>query len=179
MLVNGTSGLFKADWFTYKGQYGVLKEEYREQMAAALAAAREQSSARLQSQLDNLGCLTKQQAADLAKKYDPQNMTREEYAKFVEELCSYGVIPEDGRSRVSGLSLTPLEDAETGAQISVATPQGVSYALQPGQNNILAWVKYRASFEEFDPTSQTFKKSSNAKLFAKIEQALEQMMQAW
>ncbi len=177
MLVDGTSGVFKADWFAYKGQYGVAKAEYREALAAALAEAKEQSAARLQAAQSQPG-LTKEQAAELAKKYDPQNMTREEYYKFVEELCAYGVIPAEGKSRVSGLSLTRLEDAETGAQIS-APAQGVAYALQAGPNNILDWARYQASFEEFDPTSQTFRKSPSALLFNRMVQVLEQMMQAW
>lgn len=177
LIVNGTSGLFKADWFAYKGQYGVVKEQYREALAAALAEAREQSAARLQAAQSQPG-LTNEQAAELAKKYDPQNMTREEYHKFVEELCAYGVIPEAGKSRVSGLSLTRLEDAETGAQISAAAPQGAAYALQAGPNNILDWARYQASFEEFDQTSQTFRKSPSAVLFSRMVQVLEQMMQA-
>lgn len=176
MVAINTNSSIKSDWFTYKGSYGVIKDEYKSQLAQALSSQKQQAKANAGSEKNpNKIELSAQQKKLLTEKYNPSNMSREEYAQLVDELCELGAIPVEGRPYLGGLRLTPLEYAETGAQISAAAPNGVQYALPEGRSNLLDWVRYRASFEEFDPTSQEFRKSPSAVMFAKLQQIMEQI----
>lgn len=179
--IRGNSFL-NPDWFVRKGSYTIVKEEYKEQVRESLAQAKAQAQNNLQTffnkpNTSKVDCgLTEQQKTELAGRYNPTDMSRDEYNNFVDDLCSYGVIPAEAKGYIASSMLTPLECSETGLQISNYAPSGMSYSLQNGQNNVLDWVRYRASFEQFDPLSQSFQKSPTALLFGKIEQVLNQLL---
>lgn len=181
--INSNANL-NPDWFVRKGPYAVVKDEYKEQVRESLTQAKAQAQKNLQTNFNKPDAakgdcgLTEQQKTELAGKYNPNNMSIDEYNNFVDDLCSYGIISGEAKGYVASSILTPLEYAESGLQISASAdaPAGVSYSLQNSQNNVLDWVRYRASFEEFDPVSESFQKSPVALLFGKIEQVLNQLL---
>jgi len=113
MSVNSVGG-FNADWFTYKpvdptgkvqGQYAVIKPEHQDDVANFYSTMREehlQSTRELQAEVKANGSvkLTDEQKAALSEKYDPTDMSREDYVSFVDDLYEYGILEGNDRDAV-------------------------------------------------------------------------------
>lgn len=128
--------------------------------------------------------LTAGQAAKaLAGKYDPRNMSQEEYSDFVEELCRSGVFSPEDKDRLScwesgSLKLTPLENA--GPMISMVEADfwdscQFDFSFSSCNGDVLEWAKYRAAFQQLQAETGKFEKTASAKLFEKMAEILMQM----
>jgi len=189
MSVNSVGG-FNADWFTYKpvdptgkvqGQYAILKPEHKEDVASFYSAMREehlQSTRELQTEIKVNGSvkLTDEQKAALSEKYDPTDMSREDYVSFVDDLYEYGILEGDDRNWVQGREdglVMVLPGATHTFQVSSASYQSAHFEDCGG--NVLNWAKYMASFEYYDELLMGFAPTKSALLFGKIEDVLRQI----
>ncbi len=189
MSVNAT-GAFNPSWFTYKpidltgkvqGQYAILKPEHKEDVRNLIAAQKEQhlqETRELQAEVKANGSvkLTDEQKAMLSEKYDPTDMSREDYVSFVDDLYEYGILEGDDRdavqARADGLVMV-LPGATHTFQVSGASYQSMHFDDCGG--DVLAWAKYMSSFEYFDEIIMDFAPTKSALLFGKIEDVLCQI----
>lgn len=125
MIMNTTGG-FSPNWFTYKpidpdskaqGMYAMLKPEHKEDVYSMIVSQKEQyleGTRGLQYEVKANGSvkLNDEQKAVLSEKYDPSNMSREDYVNFVDDLYEYGILQGDDRDSVQargdGLILVSL-----------------------------------------------------------------------
>ncbi len=190
MSVNSAGG-FNADWFTYKsidptgkvqGQYAILKPEHKVDVASFYSAMREeqlQSTRELQAEVKANGSvkLTDEQKAMLSEKYDPTDMSREDYVSFVDDLYEYGILEGDDRNWVQGHSdgrVYVLPGATGHAEISNPDMPYMPHFADCG-GDVLSWAKYMASFEYFDELLLDLVPTKSALLFGKIEDVLSRI----
>ena len=191
MSVNSVGG-FNADWFTYKpitgktgetiGQYAIIKPEFKKDVENFYATQREQhleETRALQAEVKANGSvkLTDEQKAALSEKYDPTDMSREDYVSFVDVLYEYGIFEGDDRSWVQGHSdgrVYVLPGAAGHAEISNPNMPYMPHFDDCG-GNVLNWAKYMSSFEYYDETLMNFAPTKSALIFGKIEDVLGQI----
>lgn len=130
--------------------------------------------------------LSDDDVAALAKKYDTQNMTQQEYDDFLEELYDLGVISED---ELSLLGYSNNEDAVA----SLVTPLdfGVlnrgflangddlpangwqpGFSLGASQVDVLSMAQWEKSFKYYDVDQSKWLQSNKAKAYEKIYDVL-------
>lgn len=121
------------------------------------------------------GILSKEERTDLAARYNPTNMTQEEYRALVDELCELGIFDQDDKPYLSCEGMMFVHISELCIEISHYT--GPSYpTLESCNGNVLGWSRYKASFSRYDEATQTFSKSRTASLHCKLETVLTQLM---
>lgn len=185
MSLPATSFRINPDWFTIKGNMGVLKREHRADFEAALKESRQAAKAEFEKEQEKGAVeLTEEQKKELASKYDPEDMTQEEYDAFIDDLCNYGVLTKtdkyyvDAKTNPGGIELVPLEHVKTGAWI-VSVPNGdfgsCFESLSQAKGNVLSWARFQSSYKEIDELTGLFTKTRSAILFGKIENVLMQM----
>lgn len=171
------------DWFTIKDGIGVLKKEHRAEFIESLAESRQQSKAQFMADSTKV-TLTEAQKKELAEKYDPENMTQEQFNNFIDDLCKHGVLKEQEKGYLgenytghTGLSLTRLEDSEVGVFVTpIRNELGyANFSFSRSGGNVLRWVNFEAGEKVFNELSGTLEKSRNAVIYGKIEDALMQM----
>lgn len=158
---------------TLKGSYlkeaqKIAQEKIAAYTAADIQAARTEKTDRVK--------LTDEQKKYLADTYRPREMSREEYVAFARDLEKFGIINADDRRLLGcgekkGLSLSPVGE-RCGAWVS-----DISSALsfEDCRGNLLDWVRYRASFQKYDPASGAFYRDREARLYEKLSSALQQI----
>lgn len=121
------------------------------------------------------GILSKEERADLAARYNPTDMTQEEYLALVDELCELGIFDQDDKPYLSCGGMIFMHISELCMEISPYT--GPSHpTLESCNGNVLGWSRYKASFSRYDEATQTFSKSRTASLHCKLETVLTQLM---
>ncbi|NCE63417.1 hypothetical protein D1159_02195 [Pseudoflavonifractor sp. 524-17] len=118
--------------------------------------------------------LTEEQKNALSEKYDPQNMTLEEYRSLLDDLCEYGILEEGDKVFVGGENLVPL--ALSGPMVQVSSYSGpVHPGLGRQGGNVIEWANYEASFRTMNVDTQKYEKTLRAVLFGRIGSVLEQL----
>lgn len=112
--------------------------------AAAMMATIQQRADQLQKNPVGQNTLTQEEIQQLAKKYDPQNMTQKEYDSFIRYLEEKGV-------------LSPLESSDIGASVCYVIP-GFSQSAQ-------IWTSSSSLGAEINTLGDV---NGNALLFAQI-----------
>ena len=112
--------------------------------AAAMMATIQQRADQLQKNPVGQNTLTQEEIQQLAKKYDPQNMTQKEYDSFIRYLEEKGV-------------LSPLESSDIGASVCYVIP-GFSQSAQ-------IWTSSSSLGTEINTLGDV---NGNALLFAQI-----------
>lgn len=140
----------------------------REKLKAFMADARENGTAVR---------LTEEQKRLLSERFDPREMSREDYRAFVDQLCQWGVIGREDTQYVSVSpmeGLTPVDFAEpTAVLTSSRTDRHYSRDFSTSGGNVLDWARYMATFEGFNPDTRAFEKTRSAILFGKLRDVLE------
>jgi len=190
MSVNSVGG-FNADWFTYKpvdptgkvqGQYAVIKPEHQDDVANFYSTMREehlQSTRELQAEVKANGSvkLTDEQKAALSAKYDPTDMSREDYVSFVDDLYEYGILEGDDRDAIQARADGLVMVLPGATHISYGTSSTLPMMMHFDDcgDNVLNWAKYMASFEYYDEVLMDFAPTKSALLFGKIGDVLKQI----
>lgn len=124
--------------------------------------------------------LTKEQTRQLSEKFDPEDMTCEDYRAFIDQLCDWGVLRREDVQYVSvgpqmgDLDLIPVDFAEPMGKITPARNyQHFDSSFSSSGGNALAWAQYFASFEDFNPDTGSFERGRSAILFGKLRDVLE------
>lgn len=117
--------------------------------------------------------------AYLTGRYDPKNMTAEEYCDFVDDLCRMGVLEESDKDFaapviIGGTELTRVDFSALG-MTSTPVSSGYNSAFSSSGGNVLAWARHLATYEFFDEKTQSFAKTRSAVLFDMITDVLDQM----
>ena len=177
-----STGLLNRSWFDIKGPYAVLKPEHKEDMRTAIAAQKQKDTAALEvfrAEEKNREPieLTDVQKMALSEKYDPQNMTKEQYMEFVDKLYEYGIFDGNDRDFVGAneLGLVRLDFSQSGAQIAEIPSGGLFEQFSSCGGNVLEWARYRATYQSFSELTMTFEPTRSALLFGRIEDVLDQL----
>lgn len=121
------------------------------------------------------GILSKEERADLAGRYNPTDLTQEEYRALMDELCEMGIFDQEDKPYLSCGGMMFVHVSEPCMEISPLI--GVSYpTLESCNGNVLGWSRYQASFSRYDEATQTFSKSRKASLHCKLATVLTQLM---
>lgn len=126
--------------------------------------------------------LTKEQISQLSERFDPNDMTYEDYHTFVNQLCDWDVLRWEDAQYVSvgpqmgGLDLIPVDFAEPMGKITpLKNYQHFDSCFSSSSGNALEWTRYLASFEDFNPDTGSFERGRSAILFGKLRDVLEMM----
>lgn len=116
--------------------------------------------------------LTEDQVKDLAEKYDPENITQEEYYNFINDLCGYGAFDAKDKNYVGAqskeLSLTRLDSF--GPEIRVISMNSPLYGLN--DDTIFNRIRLGAVTQTLNPVTGAFEESYTAKLYAQLAEIL-------
>lgn len=179
-----------SDWFHYIDSCPVLKGEYGNKFQALMEATREEANAELKdfmSRIQSNGAnvkLSQEDLAYLSSRYNPHNMTRDEYRDFVDDLCRMGVLEEGDKAHLScGIKagewdLTPIDPCAPNATITANVSPAYSRfssSFSSSGGNVLGWADYLSTFEYFNTDSQSFEKTRSAILFGMVKNILDQM----
>lgn len=158
---------------TLKGSYLKEAQKIAQEKIAAHTAADVQAA--MTEKTDQVK-LTDEQKKHLSDTYRPHNMSQEEYTAFTKDLERFGVLTADDRRLLGcdekkGLSLSPIEE-QCGVWVS-----DISNALsfEDCSGNLLDWVRYRTSFQKYDPASGAFYRDRETRLYEKLSSVLQQM----
>ncbi len=124
--------------------------------------------------------LTKEQTSQLSARFDPNDMTYEDYHAFVDQLCDWGVLRREDVQYVSvsplAEGLIPLDFAEPAAVITQASnDRHFDRSFSSSGGNVLDWTRYMATFESLNPDTGSFERGRSAILFGKLRDVLEMM----
>lgn len=187
---------FNPNWFNTKtvtmpngvqGQIAVPKAENWEDIRKAMAEHKASEDVALQNyraepQRSETVKLTDEQKAALSEKYDPTDMTREDYTSFVDDLYDYGILQGDDRDWLqAGNSEVVYVDVGAPAhqQIDLTNPAYAHWNFRmdfaSSGGNVLEWAKFMSGFESFSQVTMDFEPTRSAFLFGKIEDILRQL----
>lgn len=164
---------YRPSSFCGMGHAGML-EAYLEELRRQLAKSCSESVDNLKKAGGDVK-LTKEQKQELKDRYDPKNMTHEEYQSLIDKLCEFGVLDEDDKNHVSYGNMTPVESLEVKAAISPARENPMRYTdyFSSSNGNVLDWVKYLAGNTVWDEGTHSWQKTPESILFGKIQDVLE------
>lgn len=171
----------KKDWDTFYTtfKYGIKNkgDDFMANLMSELQEKRRQVTAEFRADAEANGTkveLTEAQKRELAEKYDPENMTQEEYEAFVDDLCRCGILKDTDRYYIGAAWLIPAEYTYSGSSISHTTLPSY-YSLSHANGNVLGWAKYRSTFECMDEATGAYTKTCSAIVFGKVADILTQM----
>ncbi len=151
---------------------------FRKMMEEAVQKANEQAHKEYLSQLTNPTStnvrLTDEQRKYLSERYDTENMTKEEFGAFVEDLYKFGILSDKDKSNL-GYGDDDLRCFRTVCSVAPHVPGRNYNTLSDCDGNVLAWTKYQSAIEHFDPQAKQFYHSSTALLYARLHNILQQM----
>lgn len=124
--------------------------------------------------------LTEEQISQLSEKFDPNDMTYEDYHAFVDQLCDWGVLHREDIQYVSvsplAEGLIPLDFAESTAMVTeTKNYQQFDRYFSSSGGNVLDWTRYMATFEVLNPDTGSFERGRSSILFGKLRDVLEMM----
>lgn len=117
----------------------------------------------------------------LKGKYDLNNMTSDDYAALIDDLCDMGVFQEEDKvALTSSTMLTPIAwKGGSGLQVIGETRLVSEDSFNPydvyNPTDIFTWVQYRSSNEYFDPDKQEYFKTKDAMLYERLMHVLNKM----
>lgn len=127
---------------------------------------------------ERVGGLPKEKILELARKYDPQNMTQKEYVSFVDDLVEEGVLTEWDKNFIGYKELVSLgnPDGEWWGQFAVIGigPIGTEplRSLADADGNLLKWARHTADWVVFvggDRCFDAIRKSEFQKMLPIVE----------
>lgn len=123
--------------------------------------------------------LTQEQRLRLANRYDPKNMTWEDYQAFIDDLCEIGILGEADKSCVNygtseDMVVIPLESA---FRVNILEEGDSFYGVigcsfSDCQGNALNWAEYRSKTEGYYGDG-IWHKTKDAVLFGKIRDVMK------
>lgn len=87
--------------------------------------------------------LTENDLAGLAEQYDPNNMSREEYDRFLEDMVKLGIASEDVIERIGYHGLVKISVDELMVFFESDVPNAPMMNRSPIDNDIEGWIKNR------------------------------------
>lgn len=93
-----------------------------------------------------------------------------DYHAFVDQLCQWGILDWEDIQYVSVSSvaegLIPVDFSEpVGTLTSARTDRHFSSDFSSSGGSVLDWVRYLATFEDFNPGPQSFEKPRSSGMF--------------
>lgn len=160
---------------------GYIKPAFLEQV---LEMAKKGSAAhfdRLRDRLENGGIkapLTAEQKQYLKGNFDLKNMSWGDYQSLIGKLCEFGVLDQEDKDFLhcgfSGLQMIPVDLSGPTSTVSFyAAPVRDPSSFDSWKGDVLGWMKYLSSFQCWDPGSQSWQKTTEARLFGKVRDLLE------
>lgn len=132
------------------------------------------------SEQANAVTLTQEQRLRLANRYDPKNMTWEDYQAFIDDLCEIGILGEADKSCVNygtseDMVVIPLESAFRVNILEEGDPfYGViGCSFSDCQGNALNWAEYRSKTVGHYGETGTWHKTKDAVLFGKVRDVMK------
>ena len=129
--------------------------------------------------------LSSSELKDLASKYDPTNMSQEEYEKFLDELHEQGMIDEEDLLELEHSDYVPSVQKvslEHGCITTLANgadlPSGgkvIDFSMGAKRVNVLYWAQYEKSFKYYDSEQADWVPTNKATAFEKIYDVLAMM----
>lgn len=119
--------------------------------------------------------LTEQQKQRLSAAYNAQNMSEAEFAAFVEDLYQFGILTDRDKSILGYGEKDSLLMWRTIDSVAPYEPGRDCSTLGACGGNALAWTQYKASIQNFDPQARKFYYGSEAILFARLNNILQQL----
>ena len=126
--------------------------------------------------------LTEEQKEYLSEHFDPRNMSRADYQKFIDKLCEYGVLDEADKPYVnygltgSELEAIPLSAINCEAYIMTADSDNLlcyTNSFSMFKSNVLEWSGYLSGIRALEQNTGIWQKKPEAVLFGKIHNVLE------
>ena len=157
------------EWIDFRGSnVGYVKPEFRDQVLETLKKEGAASRARLTERL------TEEQKRYLKDSFDLKNMSWEDYQSLIDKLCEFGALDQEDKKYLhcgfgGSLEMTyvDLSGPLTTARVEPnPTPNGGSFSDWKG--DVLGWAKYLSGFQAWDPGSQSWQKTGEARLFEKL-----------
>lgn len=118
--------------------------------------------------------LDKNQVKDLSTRYDPTNMSTDEYGAFVDELFNLGFMTDSDRL-CAKYGMVSLSNNEMSVLQWVPFSDRPMNRLEDVDGNVLEWAKYRASFKTYNPATGSTYVDRTSRLLNRISDVLEQM----
>lgn len=166
------------EWIDFRGSnVGYVKPEFRDQVLETLKKEGAASRARLTERLESGDWdtrLTEEQKRYLKDSFDLKNMSWEDYQSLIDKLCEFGALDQEDKKYLhcgfgGSLEMTyvDLSGPLTTARVEPnPTPNGGSFSDWKG--DVLGWAKYLSGFQAWDPGSQSWQKTGEARLFEKL-----------
>lgn len=192
MITQAGSRQFQAEWFNHVGNaalpYAVPKTEYQDlfrQTVEAVQNQAKQNYADLTQRVQAGGTrvkLTEEQKEYLSEHFDPRNMSRADYQKFIDKLCEYGVLDEADKPYInyglagSELEAIPLSAINCEAYIMTADSDNLlcyTNSFSMFKSNVLEWSGYLSGIRALEQNTGIWQKKPEAVLFGKIHNVLE------
>lgn len=166
--------------YVREGMHNELMEYFHEQERTAFeadiaASKKETNSVKLSSDKVN----------ELAGKYNPRQMSRDEFRAFLREMVDMGVITEVDYN-IMGYGIAPLFSPATVCGIRSGNLNDSPYYI-PGNGmpmnydqsggDILAWFSMESTFHSIDPFTGNRYLSNRDRSFGRVASVLEQMDQ--
>lgn len=184
----GGPGAPRAPSYTGMGHQALLSSfmgEFRKTQAESCKQDVEKlKRARLSDKLAKKSCtseqanavrLTQEQRLRLANRYNPKNMTWEDYHAFIDDLCEIGILGEEDKCCVNygtpeDIVALPLESAFRVNILEEGDPfYGViGCSFSDCHGNALNWVEYRSKTVGHYGETGTWNKTKDAILFGKV-----------
>ena len=155
------------EWIGFRGSnVGYVKPEFRDQVLETLKKEGAASRARLTERLESGDWdtrLTEEQKRYLKDSFDLKNMSWEDYQSLIDKLCEFGALDQEDKK----MTYVDLSGPLTTARVEPnPTPNGGSFSDWKG--DVLGWAKYLSGFQAWDPGSQSWQKTGEARLFEKL-----------
>ena len=174
-----------------KTAYAKVKPQYTEALTNALnSASKVADNPATASLSEEQNGLTSAQIGELAKKYDPQNMTQKEYDRFLDDLCELGVIEEADKQALGhsayqsgATSITEEELHQIKCSVmdvsDISTPNEAASISdrfdEANGKNALLWTLYQSSWQVIDQSTGMWTQTDESLLFSKIHSILEKI----
>ena len=158
-----------------KANYEAFENMIKERVQQANAQAHEEYLSQQTGAVSAPVKLTEQQKQYLSAKYNAQDMSEEDFAAFVEDLYQYGLLSDRDKSILGYGEKDPLLAWRTGDSVARYEPGKTFDSFADCNGNVLAWAKYQASIQDFDPQAKKFYRSSTALLFDRLHSILQQI----
>lgn len=171
------------EWIDFRGaNVGYVKQGFRDQVLEAIKKESAASFGRLAERLENgeiKASLTAEQKRYLEDHFDLKNMSWEDYQSLVDKLCEFGVLGQEDKKflhcGVKGADMVPVDlSAMCVGRIETTSVRNPS-SFASCRGDILGWMEYLSGFQSWNPDSQSWQKTTEARLFERVRDLLEQI----
>lgn len=165
-----------------------MMDEYRAYMGPLERASRQEDMAAAKKAANQPIKVTNEQINQLAEKYDPRNMTYEEYNAFIDEMIEMGVVTKEDASYITDYANRELHDwlhpgnpyLSSRTLYGSEAPyfyRGCTYPLLFPECNgdVLTMYGFQAAYHTTDPETGTVYRGRTERTYGKIYQVLQRM----